>query len=222
MSAAKRWPDAARSDLSGGKDSRVITAMGIRSGAIAEARTIANDQGEVETAKTLMASVDTDVKHVIVPKQNRSSPEESVMERLTSQHEAFEGRYLPASAFNSARFGGFRSSKHAKFNGLGGEVMNGGSFTRGPWRDRLAQAPLSHASDRIIKMIGNGGLGASAEAKAAVADFDAGYPARVSEITGIDTASGVLDLFYNMDRMPNWSNVFAAPDTLVPSSLQAS
>lgn len=215
MSSAKRWPSAAVSDLSGGKDSRVIAAMGIRSGSIAAVRTIANDHGEVETAKTLMASIGSGVDHLVVAKTNRSLTGMSAVDRLTSQHAAFEGRYLPASAFNSGGFTGFRSARQAKFNGLGGEVMNGGSFARGPWQEKLAGAPISQAGDRMIKMIG-GSVGASEAAKAAVAEFAEAYPKDISDVSGINTASGVLDLFYNMDRMPNWSNVFAGLDTLCP------
>lgn len=215
MSSAKRWPTAAVSDLSGGKDSRVIAAMGIRSGTIEAVRTIANDHGEVETAQTLMASIDTEVEHRIVPKTNRSSaPGAGVIERLTSQHAAFEGRYLPATAFNGTAFAGFRSSAQAYFNGLGGEVMNGGSFTRGPWQEKLEGAPIAAAGKRMVTMIR--GLGASEDAKAAVAAFAEAYPRKTADVSGINTASGILDLFYNMDRMPNWSNVFAGTDTLCP------
>lgn len=217
MSAAKRWPTPAVSDLSGGKDSRVIAAMGILSGSVGAVRTIANDTGEVETAKTLMASIRTDVEHLVVQKTNRSSVTGAgVIDRLSSQHAAFEGRYLPASGFNAASFAGFRAGKQAKFNGLGGEVMNGGSFTRGPWREKMAQAPVSAAAGRMASMVTGGNLAASSAAKETVTEFALTYPQKTSEASGITTASGILDLFYNMDRMPNWSNVFAGTDTLCP------
>ncbi|UOD80457.1 hypothetical protein [Paenarthrobacter ureafaciens] len=215
MSSAKRWPTPAVSDLSGGKDSRVISAMGIRSGSIAAVRTIASDHGEVDTAKTLMASISTAVEHLVIPKTARSTAGPSALDRLSTQHKAFEGRYLPTSGFNAGPFAGYRSGKQAKFNGLGGEVMNGGSFTPGPWREKLSTAPAKEASEVIVKMIARG-FAASDQAKEAIGSFAQDYPEKISDVTGINTASGVLDLFYSMDRMPNWSNVFAGSDTLCP------
>ncbi len=217
MTTAKRWPVPAISDLSGGKDSRLIAAIGILSRSIKSVRTIANDTGEVATAQALMASIDTDIEHMIVQKPNRSSVAgDGVFHRLATQHEAFEGRYLPATAFHAAAFAGFKSPKQARFNGLGGEVMNGGSFTRGTWGKRLDGAPLSRAGDRIASLVSNGSLGVSTQAIESVNDFAHEYPAIIAEASGIDTPNGVLDLFYNTDRMPNWSNVFAETDKVCP------
>lgn len=216
MSTAQRWPTPAVSDLSGGRDSRVIAAMGIRSGSISAVRTLPTDHGEVETAKTLMGSITTDVAHTIVAsKGTRPASTSNVLERMASQHASFEGRYLPTSAFNASAFAGYRTSKQAKFNGLGGEVMNGGAFTPARLRDKLDVSPASAASDTIISIIALG-KGASDQSRELVADFAGNFATSMRDHTGVNTASGIMDLFYSSDRMPHWSNVFAGTDTICP------
>lgn len=213
MSTARRWPRRPIADLSGGKDSRVVAAVGIRSGAVDAVQTIVTDHGEVETARRLMQHVETDVEHLVVPRRDPSSPEEDALERVTTQHAAWEGRYLAVTAYNAPAFRGFEAVDRAKFNGLGGEAMAGGTLG-GSWRERLVGAPADLAGQRLVAEA-HLGKEVTAETKAMVAESVRQY-VDFSADMGIHTADGVMDVFYLLDKMPNWSNTFTVPSTICP------
>lgn len=213
MSTARRWPRPAVADLSGGKDSRVVAAVGIRAGAVRAVRTILTDKGEVETAQQLMRSIDTDVEHIIEPRRAARSLQGNFLECNDSQHQAWEGRFLATSAFNSAPFTGFRPIDQARFNGLGGECVAGGALVGG-WQEKLTGAPAQAAVDRFAAMA-RSAKEATPEARA-VATEDIGQYVDLADQMGVDTPIGVLDIAYLLDRMPNWSNVFTGASTLCP------
>jgi hypothetical protein len=214
MSSAKRWPTKAIADLSGGKDSRVCAALGIRSGAVSAVQTINSDRGDVETAKRLMEAIDTDVSHIIIEKQARVVPGGHFSDRVASQHTAFEGRYLAAAAVNARTFSKFRSVAQAKFNGLGGEVLGGGNFATGLWRAKMIGAPAEAAAPRLAAMV-NSNRAASNQAKELVVEQMESF-LELSKRSGATTAGEVLDMLYSRDRMPNWSATFATSDVLCP------
>ncbi|MGP5254617.1 hypothetical protein [Glutamicibacter ardleyensis] len=213
MSTAKRWPRQALADLSGGKDSRVVAAIGIRSDAIKTVRTIRTDHGEVETAQRLMSLIDTEVQHRIDDRKDPSRPGGSFSERVGSQHDAWEGRFLAITAYNAPEFAGFDERPAPTFNGLGGEVMAGGQLL-GAWHDRLINAPAGAATGKLSAMV-NVALGATPETKETVLSEIHKYIAK-AESFGLTGAAGVMDLFYHLDRMPNWSITYATPSTLTP------
>ncbi|GAA1118545.1 hypothetical protein [Arthrobacter flavus] len=213
MSTAKRWPRQAMADLSGGKDSRVVAAIGIRSNALKGVRTIATDHGEVETAQHLMSLIDTNIEHRIDARKDPSRPGSSFVRRLGSQHQAWEGRFLATTAYNSAEFEGFAPLSAPMFNGLGGEVMAGGNLL-GAWHDRLINAPGPAARDKLATMV-KVATGASEETKEMVIADIQEYVNKASEM-GLNGAAGVMDIFYHLDKMPNWSIPYATPHTLTP------
>ena len=215
MSTATRWPESPVGDLSGGKDSRLVSAMGIRSGAISTVRTIATDEGEVRTAKLLVQLLDTPVRHRITDRSDPFIPGGDFVERLSSQHSAWEGRFLATSGFNSPQFKGFQTARKAKFNGLGGEVLAGGSFYSGATRTRMMDATSSAAQDRLVRMTNSLGYGTSLSAKQQVNDYTSDF-VKKAEGEGASTAAAVLDYFYTRDRMPNWSNTFTDEKTICP------
>lgn len=215
MSAARRWPENAMADLSGGKDSRTTAALGIRSGSVAAVRTINTDHGEVATAKQLMATIGHPVPHLIQEKSPATGRDSATFhDRLATQHRAFEGRFLAATAFGAGSFTGFRISPRARFNGLGGEVVGGGNFATGRWRDKVVDAPLAVARDRLAAMA-RVGSAATPAAKEAVAEYIAGSVDHAAAV-GLTTAGEALDLFYCRDRMPHWSNTFTTTDVICP------
>lgn len=213
MSTAKRWPRTPTADLSGGKDSRVVTAIGLRSGAINRIRTIATDHGEVETARTLLGLTTEPIEHHIEPRKDPSRPGGNFVHRLSSQHHAWEGRYLATTAFNSTQFAAFRTPSFPIFNGLGGEAMAGGNLL-GAWRDRLINAPPSRALDKMATMA-NVSLGASQEAKDLTIEASETY-IDAADSYGIHDAAGVMDIFYNLDKMPNWTIIYGSQNIITP------
>lgn len=215
LSVARRWPEGAIADLSGGKDSRIIAALGISSGAIEAVRTVNTDPGEVETARQLMAAIGNPVPHRIDEKTTAAQePGTHFLERLGSQQKAFEGRFLATTAYGSSAFSGFRVQSRPRMNGLGGEVLAGGNFATGRWRTRIAGAPLEVARDRLLSMAQVGVAKSDRAIELSSSGIEA-FIERAAEM-GARTAGEALDLFYCRDRMPNWSVAFGAQNTLCP------
>lgn len=215
MSTAKRWPGTATADLSGGKDSRVGAALGIKSQAISAVRTINTDPGEVEIARSLMAAIETPIPHRITERQKHDAAvNESFQTRLLAQNQAFEGRQLFATAYNSPLFEGFRDSPRARFNGLGGEVLAGGNFQTGKWRAKVVGAPTGTARDRLVNM-SRLGLASSSSSMDRVVEIADSF-VRDADILGARSGGEVLDLFYALDKMPNWSGTFASDANICP------
>lgn len=217
IAASTRWPRPVVADLSGGKDSRTIAAVGIASGIVGSVRTIATDHGEVETARELVRLLDDghDVEHRITPPATSSGDTTgSLLTRLLSRHHASDGRYLAASAFAERPFAGYTSPARARLNGLGGEVLNGGALWVGSWRDRMLNAPPNAALDRLAGFV-RSGRGVSDEARERAHALLASHLGWVDDV-GAATAGAILDLIYMCDRVPHWVNIFGAPDTLCP------
>lgn len=214
MSIARRWPEPVIADLSGGKDSRLIASLGIKNGTIETVRTVATDHGEVETARALVALLERPVTHLVVEHPDLSAPRESFISRVSSHHEAWEGRFLASTAFGSVPFSGFRSARHATFNGLGGEVVAGGALWAGAWRERLLDAPAEAAITRLAALARNG-LGASEDAKEETVETLRTHVEAASEV-GVTRAGGILDLVYLRDRMPHWVNTFSGTAVVCP------
>lgn len=213
MATAMRWPTRAVADLSGGKDSRVVAAVAITNGAVNRLRTRRTDHGEVETAQRLVALLEQPVFHDIVEQRDPSEPDGYFLKRLSSQHAAWEGRFLASSGYNSRHFEGFGQQDAPRLNGLGGESMAGGNLL-GAWRERLKDAPAAKARDRLAAMA-RLGLGSSDNAKEATAET-LGETVSFAESLGYRSANAVMDVFYSYDKMPNWSIVYATRNTLTP------
>lgn len=215
MATAKRWPADVVADLSGGKDSRVGAALGIRSRTISAVRTINTDPGEVATARRLMGAIDTSIPHLVEERRNaRPADQCPFTERLLANHRLFEGRNLPATAFNSGGRMVFRSATRPRFNGLGGEVLAGGNFQTGKWHAKMVGKPIEAARGRLIGM-SHLGLASSASSKALLEEFIGGF-VDMAEALGLESAGEALDLFYSCDKMPNWSLTFATDSNLCP------
>ncbi|MBO0924928.1 hypothetical protein J1G44_20250 [Cellulomonas sp. zg-ZUI199] len=213
MASALRWPEPPRADLSGGKDSRLIAAVGVSSGAVRTVRTVNSDHGEVETARRLVSASPFAVTHLVTEKR----PVETTDDRwltLVSQHAAWEGRYLASAAYGARPFTGFRPSARASFNGLGGEVLSGGALWTGGWRERMLEAPAARASERLKRLVG-ASPSTTRDAQELTVDLLSGVAEQAAS-AGITTAGGVLDLVYLRDRMPHWVNTFATGAVICP------
>lgn len=213
IDVARRWPLQATADLSGGKDSRAIAAVGIAAGSISRLRTIDTDPEEARVACELISRVNGAVHHHIEGKQPSPLPVEVMRSNLLSQHRAWEGRYLAPTGFNAGAFKGFRLAQAARFNGLGGEVSNGGNLLDS-WADRLTGQEIGAGLDRMSAMARTSG-GASKLAREHVRQLLEEWGEAARHL-GLSTAHQVLDLIYAWDRMPNWSTPYSTPHTLTP------
>ncbi|WP_136518563.1 hypothetical protein [Cellulomonas telluris] len=213
MASALRWPEAPRADLSGGKDSRLIAAVGVSSGAVRTVRTVNSDHGEVETARRLVSALPFAVTHVVTEKRPAQATDDRWL-ALVSQHAAWEGRYLASAAYGARPFTGFRPSARASFNGLGGEVLSGGALWTGAWRERMLAAPAARAAERLQSLVA-----ASPRTTRDAQELTVALLSGVTEeaaSAGVTTAGGVLDLVYLRDRMPHWVNTFATGAVICP------
>lgn len=213
IDVARRWPLPAAADLSGGKDSRAIAAVGIVSGAISQLRTIDTDPEEARVARELVSRVQAPVHHRIEGKKSTSRPVEVLTANLLTQHRAWEGRFLAPTAFNAGEFTSFRPARAARFNGLGGEVSNGGNLLDS-WAERLKGREAAAGLDRMRAMAGTSG-GASLQAREQTEAL-LGEWAEAARDLGLTSAYQILDMIYAWDRMPNWSNPYSTPHTLTP------
>lgn len=213
IDVARRWALPATADLSGGKDSRAIAAVGIASGAITQLRTIDADPEEARFARELVSRVQTPVHHRIESKAPASRPVEVLIENLLTQHRAWEGRYLAPTAFNAGEFTGFRSARSARFNGLGGEVSNGGNLLDS-WAERLRDREATAGLDRMRAMARSSG-GASLQAREQIEDLLDEW-AETARDLDLTSAYQFLDMIYAWDRMPNWSVPYSTPHALTP------
>lgn len=217
MRSALHWPEPPQADLSGGKDSRLIAAVGISAGAVRAVRTVRTDHGELETARRLVTALHVPVEHIVVDRSTTARPDappDAWWEDLVTHHAAWEGRYLPSAAFGARPFAHFSPRRRAHFNGLGGEVLAGGALWAGAWRERLVQAPPATATDRIRALAAASRIATPAAVDATVA----GLSTIVQEArdAGATTAGGVMDLVYLRDRMPHWVNIFTSDAVVCP------
>lgn len=210
---ARRWPSPATADLSGGKDSRAIVAVGIASGAITRVRTIDTDPEEARVARKLMSLVEAPVEHIIEGRGATTPRENDFMNDLVTQHRAWEGRYMASTAFNGGKFAGFKVTRSPRFNGLGGETSNGGILSGG-WTDRLRGKSLGAGVDRMHARV-KGMPGVSADARERASSILDDWTVE-AEGLGLQTAFDALDLIYAFDTMSNWSATYGSPHRLTP------
>lgn len=210
---AALWGSKPIADLSGGKDSRVLAAAGIRAESISAVRTVRTDHGEVATAQYLMELIGNPVEHIVAEPGIRKSEKVNLVDRLLSQQSLWEGYYLARSAIKSHFFNGLRPSSTPRLNGLGGEAMQGGSIMSPNWIAKVEAGGQEAAEARLKAMVG-GPLASADHSKANITRKVAELSRNVRDL-GFDAVASV-DFVYNFDKMPYWSNVFGSRDILLP------
>lgn len=210
MLPSNRWPERPVADLSGGKDSRVIAAVGIRSHLISGVHTVNSDLGDVSTARQLMASVGADFDHKISEPSPTALPG-GVLSRVRSLHRAYEGRYVAQTAAKSPQFSGFRPKRSARFNGLTGPY--GADYRKGDgWQDFSKTEPVA-ALRRLQGRI-NKSPGSAASKQIVLAQIDTFYELALG--LGSRTSGEVMDLFHLLNKMPNWTIPSAQSHVIFP------
>ena len=210
MLVSSRWEQMASADLSGGKDSRLIAAVGIRAGLIASLKTINSDAGEVDTAKKLVQLLEKPIEHRI-SSPDYSVEREGLIHRLRSLHRAFEGRYVAATAVKAPFFEHFRFRSAARFNGLTGPY--GADYRKEErWKEFENLSPSrarSRLQHRVLRSF------ASADAKKLVLNQIDVFMAEVNGL-GLQKAGEVMDFFHFRRKMPHWTVPSAQANTIFP------
>lgn len=208
------WPQRPVSDLSGGKDSRVTTAAGIRAGVVDAVRTVNTDPGEVSTAQQLLSLRPERIQHRVEEVRDQTQPDGGFVDRLASMQRAWEGACLPQTALRGGAFTGFQSVPAAKINGLGGEAMQGRSLVSPVIAQRLDGGGMEAGLQRIAR-VGGTALGMSESARDSAFEQAKTIADRAQQM-GITEANAVVDFFYNFSRMPYWSLPQAQEAVLIP------
>lgn len=214
LETVKHWKSRPVADLSGGKDSRVIAAAGIRANAIQAVRTVRTDHGEVETAEHLMEIIGRPVEHRIQDLAPPKAIQGGVTQRLAGQHQLWEGYYLARTAYRAPLLNGVRRSDSARLNGLGGEAIQGGSIMSETWRNRIIEGGFPIAQKRLVAMA-RGPLGATEDSREQTAET---LLRLADESRRLDwrSATSSVDYVYNFDKMPYWSNNFGSSESVLP------
>lgn len=206
MSLGGYFPRSPIADLSGGKDSRLLAAAALTSGVTDTVRTVRTDHGEVETAERLVEAYAGKVDHLVT---EVSRPQAETVVRDFASHiettmRGTEGATVPFTALRGPSFAGYSPLVVARFNGHGGEALNGGEYYKGAWAEKLAGKGLSGALDRMTTMV-----------SVARATTESGRERTIEIIRarlnrgasmGIDTAHGLLNYHYSAERMPFWAS----------------
>lgn len=214
LATTRQWSSKPVSDLSGGKDSRVIAAAAIRAGAVDTVRTVRTDHGEVSTAEVLMSGLAEEVKHVVVDPRSPSKVEGGVLERLSSQHRMWEGYYLARSAFKSSPFVAIRQGRSARLNGLGGEAIQGATMVSESWRSKIRDGGFAAASSRLRGMVRS----SPGVTELALEQTEASVLELAGEVhaLGLREPQSAVDYVYNFSKMPYWSIPFGSRDVVMP------
>lgn len=210
MLPSDRWPQRPVADLSGGKDSRLIAAVGIRSHLISGVSTINSDSGDLSTARQLMASAGPDFDHK-VSEPSPTGPRGGVLSRVRSLHRAYEGRFVAQTAVKSPQFSGYRPKRSARFNGLTGPY--GAEYRKGDgWQDFSKTEP--GAARRRLQGRINKSPGSAASKQIVLAQIDTFYELALG--LGSRTAGDVMDLFDLLNKTPNWTIPSAQSHVIFP------
>lgn len=216
MSVAKYFERQPIADLSGGKDSRVLAAAALRSGVTTHVRTLRTDHGEVEIAEILVGLYSGRVDHEIreLASHSGANPTLDAFSRLVLAQKGHEGALLPATAVSAPAFRGFVPPAVARVNGHGGESLQGGALYGGRWKSMLEGKGGDRAIDRLEAMV-NAPLGTSRLGRDLAMDAVRARIERGKEME-IVSAHGLLNYFYNAERMPFWASSFSNRATLTP------
>lgn len=209
-----RWMRRPVSDLSGGKDSRVIAAAAICAGSIDAVRTVRTDHGEVSTAQELMSHLDGSVSHVIVEPRDPQQVQGGVLERLASQHRMWEGYYLARTAFKTPAFSSIKQSPSARLNGLGGEAIQGGTSVSEAWKAKILAGGFEVADQRLRGMV-RSSIAATEASRSGAEDSILELSREVHDL-GMRNPLNGIDYVYNFSKMPYWSMPFGSRDVVMP------
>ena len=190
--------------LSGGRDSRVVSAALIASGVEAKFVTWGPLAGEIETAKLLIELAAKESAHQI---QEPTPPgdRQELVARIRSLHSLFDGDITPVK-MNSPVAG--RATKAITFGGAGGEIAHANYY---PSLSRLEQLQSGgrRAAARRLQRYFRSAPGATHESYSRV-DALVEKWITIAEDFGVHGPS-TLDFFYLMERFRRWAPVANVP-----------
>lgn len=190
--------------LSGGRDSRVVSAAAVAAGIDATFTTLGPLAGEIETAGQLIQALQTPIKHRIrepVPPDERAE----LRHRVLELHRVFDGDLTPVK-MNSPVSG--RMPSRVLFGGAGGEIAHANYYPSQHRLDALVTAGRRAPTERLQRYF-RSMPGATVESYARMDNLVENWIGFAHE-TGIHGASS-LDFFYLIERFRRWAPAANSP-----------
>jgi hypothetical protein len=216
-SVARLWNEVPRIGLSGGRDSRLVSAAFLSAGVAVQLHTNANPQGEADVAAELVARSGGEVRHEVKQVASVALPVQHQMgaaDRALGWMRYSEGLH-PASFLPRVPPTTHARGSHLLVSGVGGELAHGHYYPP----DSLAVAALpadeqlkfcvAHLRRQLIAR-----RGPNAEARALVR-------ARIDEVLEAALQAGAqplvaLDVFYLVERLRRWGTSADQADIAIP------
>lgn len=200
--------------LSGGRDSRAVSAAVIGSGVPATFVTIGPLHGEVETARRLLELAGRQAAHEIREPRPPGDREE-LTQRIRALHTSFDGDLTPVK-MNSPVTG--KTSGTVHFGGAGGEIAHANYYATTSRLEQL-QSGGRGAPARRLQRYFRSMPGATPEGYRRVDAVVERWTAMAEEL-GIHGPS-TLDFFYLMERFRRWAPAANTPGSFPPFATPA-
>jgi hypothetical protein len=216
-SVARLWSEIPRIGLSGGRDSRLVTAAFLSAGVDVQLHTNANPQGEADVAAELVARWGGQVPHEVKQVASIAAPVRDQMgaaDRAVGWMRYSEGLH-PASFLPRVPPTTHARGSRLLVSGVAGELAHGHYYPPDP--AAVAGLPVheqlkvcaAHLRRRLIAR-----HGPSAEARALVT-------ARIDQVLGAAVEAGAqplvaLDVFYMVERLRRWGTSADMADIAIP------
>ncbi|RHW37244.1 hypothetical protein D1B31_15870 [Neobacillus notoginsengisoli] len=200
--------------LSGGKDSRVSSAILIKSGVDSTFTTFGPIAGEIETAKNLMQLVNLEDRHIVNDRKSEKARENPVdlKDRLNLLHFAYDGDYPPVRQAGRVSINQFYNITSASCVGAGGEIATANYYGN----DRIYQSIIDKGEDgprwRLLRYLkssaGNDEIAENVD-KEVWALFE---EAKQLGIQGLNA----MDYFYLKERLRRWAPISGVMNNFTP------
>jgi hypothetical protein len=215
--AADLWPDEAKVDLSGGRDSRLAAAAVIAAGTPARFLTSDATPGEADVARALIAAAPGEHQHDVSKTQAGSAtPSTELLERAANLHLLHDGVRHPQKLRGKMTLPRPRP-RNATFSGHGGEIAHG-FFYKNESQLKKVSRRSKRVPERIMRFFTKDHEAARPEAYEEAATV-VGQALDAGRAAGLD-GPVLLDWFYLTDRFAHRSglatdseriSVFATP-----------
>ncbi|MEH7180572.1 hypothetical protein [Neobacillus vireti] len=205
-----------KSMLSGGRDSRVSSAILYKSGIDATFRTLGPITGEIETAKELIRLAGLWDKHEIDnPAEGASKREITVLleERLKLLHFAYDGDFTPIKQKGMIHLVDFYKVKGVSCVGAGGEIATGNYYSNQRIYESILEKGEEGSEWRLKRYLAS--LGDTKEGISEAVDQEVSAILEEGRQFGLQGLS-LMDYFYLKERLRRWAPIGGQFNSFTP------
>ncbi|UAC49111.1 hypothetical protein K6959_04230 [Bacillus aquiflavi] len=186
--------------LSGGKDSRVTSAMMIKSGIDCSFRTIGPLKQEMEIAKLLLRRINLQDRHHIIEKKDQNHKQNPIplAERLSMLHVVFDGDYTPVKQTGMITKASIYRLSNVLIGGTGGEIAIGKYYSNPEMRKKIIAKGSVGPEWRLLSSL-------SLDQAEACHDIKAEVRQVINEALQLGLKGlEILDYFFLKERVGRW------------------